>query len=133
MTASTALVGPVSRVWFVDGSFLPFTPPRDTCDIRYAACREHRTACDCREAQFAERVREQAMELREINAVIGEVLKGHPTFAPVDFLDAFQDVADESGPVCRCTGCVIVRDLYRRHVATRSPSQQWREARGESS
>lgn len=31
-----------------------YRPPRDTCDPRYAACREHRVACDCREAHMAE-------------------------------------------------------------------------------
>lgn len=130
MSATKELVGPVSRIWFVDGTFQSYTPPVDTCDIRYAACRVHSPACDCREAQFAEHVREQAMELREIRAAFGEALKGHPTFAPVDFLDARQDIADESGPVCRCTGCVIVRALYRASVPTRSPAQQWREQRG---
>lgn len=127
------LVGPVSRIWFVDNTALAYTPPRDTCDIRYAACREHRPACDCREAQFAEHVCELSMELREIKAAIGDALRGHPTFAQIDAAQPFSDIAAESGPVCRCTGCVIVRALYREHVSTRSPVEQWREERGESS
>lgn len=130
MPATKELVGPVSRVWFVDNTFQPYTPPRDTCDLRYAACREHRTACDCREAQFAEHIREQSMELREIKDAFGEILAGHPTFAPLDAAEQFSDIASESGPVCRCTGCAIVRALYRQAVPTRSPSQQWREEAG---
>jgi hypothetical protein len=127
------LVGPVSRIWFVGNTFQAYTPPRDTCDIRYATCREHHPACDCREAQFAEHVSELSMELREIKAAIGDALKGHATFAQIDAGKPLSDIAAESGVVCRCTGCVIVRALYRRYVPTRSPVEQWREERGESS
>lgn len=31
-----------------------YRPPRDTTDPRYTACRQHRVACDCREAHMAE-------------------------------------------------------------------------------
>lgn len=130
MSATTSLVGPIPRICFADESTQAYDAPRDTCDLRYRACREHHPACDCREATFAEHVRELSNELREIKAVIGDTLKGHPTFAPVDFTNAFQDVASEDGPVCRCTGCVIARELYRRCVPTRSPWMQWREFRG---
>lgn len=31
-----------------------YRPPGNTCDPRYAACTQHRVACDCREAHMAE-------------------------------------------------------------------------------
>lgn len=39
--------------------------PKDTLDPRYAACSDHRVACDCREAEHAETVAELLAELRE--------------------------------------------------------------------
>jgi len=124
------LVGPLARVWFVDGTALAYSPPRDTCDIRYAACREHSTACDCREAQFAEVRAEMSAELNEIKDALrrafGEALKGHPTFGPLDG----PDFDGEDCAVCRCTGCVIARALYRDHVRARSPLDQCCETTG---
>lgn len=39
--------------------------PKDTLDPRYAACTDHRVACDCREAERAETIAELLAELQE--------------------------------------------------------------------
>lgn len=131
------LVGPLRRVWFSGNVIRGYDLPRDTCDVRYEACAEHRTACDCREATFAEVRAELSYELREIKdaltAVLADALKGHPTFAPPDEDDWALDVAAEDGPVCRCTGCVIARALYRAHISARTPLMQYSETAGGAS
>lgn len=128
------LVGPVPRIWFVGSAWAAYQPPRDTLDNRYAACREHRPACDCREAMFAEDRAELSGELREIKTalatVLADTLKGHPTFGRLDE----DDFMAELGPVCRCTGCVIVRALYRDyHISARTPFDQYRETADDAS
>jgi hypothetical protein len=78
-----------------------YTPPRDTCDPRYVACTDHHPACDCREAEMAENVKELRYEYREIREAFDTFLAGHPTYADTD------------GQVpCQCTGCVIARAAH---------------------
>lgn len=113
---STELVGPLPTVRFyggprpVGGLFarnkgrnLPavaYTPPKNTLDPRYAACTEHRVACDCREAEFAEHKQEARAEWQRVDDVIVSTLRGHATWprTPTD-------------PGCLCTGCQIARRL----------------------
>jgi hypothetical protein len=125
------LVGPLRRVHFSGRAAHAFDLPADTLDPRYAACVEHRTACDCREAMFAEDRAELSGELRGIKTalavVLGDTLKGHPTFGRLDE----DDFMAETGPVCRCAGCVIARTLYRdHHISVRTPWDQYRETSG---
>lgn len=77
-----------------------YTPPRDTCDPRARACTDHRVACDCREAEFAEYASESRGEWRHLRKVFREVLAGHPT-------RTFSDTSP-----CQCTGCQIARACY---------------------
>jgi len=67
VSVTTALVGPLPQVSFADGTRAVYTPPRDTCDPRAGACTEHRTACDCREALFAEQRQETRAAYEEAN------------------------------------------------------------------
>lgn len=62
MTTTTALVGPLPQIRYQDGTREVYTPPADTRDPRYKACMDHRRACDCREAVFAEQMNEMAGE-----------------------------------------------------------------------
>jgi hypothetical protein len=80
-------------VLFRDGTRVNAEPPQSTMDPRYVACTEHRLACDCREAEYAEEVSEYSGEWRRVCEVLATHLKGHK----VD--------------VCPCTGCVICREL----------------------
>lgn len=98
----TALVGPLPTIHFRDGARKVYTPPRDTCDPRYQACMDHREACDCREAMFAEDRAEWRAERRQTEQAINEVLRGHQTWV---FTVAGRDEMAE----CKCTGCQIVR------------------------
>lgn len=104
---SKALVGPVPRVRFQDGTTTNYQVPRDTLDERYRLCFTHRTACDCREATLAEdRAEWQGMYLGARNAV-KELLAGHPTWVYV-----VSEAPDELGdlrPGCECTGCQVAR------------------------
>lgn len=57
-----------------------YRPPRDTMDPRYAACRRHWVACDCREAHMAEdraELRAYAAENRRFEEAIDAVLALH--------------------------------------------------------
>ncbi len=57
-----------------------YAPPRDTCDPRYAACRTHRVACDCREAHMAEARSEllaYARENRRLEEAVDAALALH--------------------------------------------------------
>jgi hypothetical protein len=106
--ASTALVGPLPSVRFRDGTVLPADPPHDTCDPRWAACAEHRTACDCREAELNEdRAEYRAMYQAVIDAA-ANVLAGHPTnnFNRDEPDGSIRDTG------CMCTGCRIVRASF---------------------
>jgi hypothetical protein len=98
----TALVGPLPTVTFGDGTRVVYTVPRDTCDPRHAACKAHRVACDCREAEFAETISELRAMLRDTEKAVNEILAGHQTWAMTETgRDTFAE--------CRCTGCQIVR------------------------
>lgn len=108
-----AIVGPLQTVVFRGGPWpnpdpttVVYTPPRDTMDPRYVACTEHRVACDCREAEWAEWRQEIRYAENELRAAITEVLAGHPTRQWSDDGNTFTG--------CMCTGCQIVRaaDLY---------------------
>lgn len=109
------LVGPLQRVpfggWFRGGWVIRwYDLPRDTTDIRFRACMDHRVACDCREAALAEELHERAMCMeqtaREVEDARDRVLAGHPTV-----------VWDERGNLdttncCQCHGCQLYRE-YR--------------------
>lgn len=69
MVTAGVLVGPLPQVRFHDGTQLVYTAPRDTLDLRYVACREHRPACDCREAEFAEERSELRGELHRMRSL----------------------------------------------------------------
>ena len=78
-----------------------YTPPRDTCDPRARACTDHRVACDCREAEFAENANEGRMERLSVRQAFREVLAGHPTHT-----------YDDNQTPCQCTGCRIARTAH---------------------
>lgn len=99
---SAELVGPLPSVCFYDGSHVVYTPPKDTCDVRYKACVHHRVACDCREAEFAETVSEMRAEIHATQKVFAEILKGHQTWA-------YTESGEDEFAQCQCTGCQIVR------------------------
>ncbi|WP_460779884.1 hypothetical protein [Nonomuraea fastidiosa] len=82
--------------------------PKNTLDPRWRACRNHHTACDCREAELAEEIAELRSERDLLIRVLREELAEHATWA--------YTTGNERDPVaeCKCTGCVIARrlDLY---------------------
>ena len=78
-----------------------YVPPRDTTDPRARACTDHRVACDCREAVWAEYHSENVAERRHLREVAREVLAGHLTRAYL-----------ENQTPCQCTGCQIVRAAH---------------------
>jgi hypothetical protein len=100
---SAELVGPVPVIRFMDGTQQAYTPPRDTMDIRYAACKDHHPACDCREALFAEDFGEFQGERKEVMAAFAAELAGHATWP------SWQSDPDGPFQVCSCTGCRIAR------------------------
>jgi hypothetical protein len=99
MTTS-ALVGPLPTITFWDGTRVAYTPPRDTLDLRYATCRDHHPACDCREAEMAEERSESRLESRNLRAAFDRILAGHLT-----------RTYDGRTP-CQCTGCQIARAAH---------------------
>jgi hypothetical protein len=117
---STDLVGPLPVIMFGDGSRQAYDSPRDTMDIRFAVCRDHHPACDCREAEFAEHHHEFCAERREIEAAFGAVLAGHATWP------RWTGDPDASFDVCSCTGCVIARRV--RWIRSSSDTEQDRRA-----
>lgn len=103
---STEIVGPLREGVIHFGSWpnttaLPYVPPANTLDPRYAACADHHPACDCREAEFAEELGEWRLQSRQLKQAIGDVLAGHLT-------ESFH--ADRTP--CQCTGCQIVRRAH---------------------
>lgn len=115
----TTLVGPLPTVRFRDGTKVAYQPPRDTTDGgRWKACAEHRVACDCREAEMAERIAELTAQLREVEDAAREILAGHPTYAwEENHLGVGQrDVG------CACTGCRVVRAASLLSVSEFGPS-----------
>lgn len=71
---SAALVGPLPVIRFADGSRIAYEPPKNTCDNRYAACRDHHPACDCREALFAEDRQEHRAAIDDARKVIEHLI-----------------------------------------------------------
>lgn len=106
---STALVGPLSTIRFQDGTKVAYEPPRNTCDKRYSACRDHRPACDCREAHHAEDLGEYRAALREIEDAFREVLRDHATWAFIEGTGGWNFERR-----CQCTGCQIARITHVR-------------------
>ncbi|MEU9888646.1 hypothetical protein [Sphaerisporangium sp. NPDC051011] len=80
--------------------------PKNTLDPRYAACIQHRTACDCREASVAEELGELRAEMGEVRQAFEEMLRGHATW--VEGADGQWDKRLQ----CQCTGCEIARRLH---------------------
>lgn len=97
-TTTKALVGPLPRVHFWGGPrdlawherpWVVYDTPRNTLDPRYRTCRDHRVACDCREAEFAEE-RGEWQAFRDDVRLAEQLVAGH-----------HED--------CACTGCKMVR------------------------
>lgn len=116
---STALVGPLKDVVrFHDGTVVPYVPPRDTMDDnRWRACTDHRVACDCREAEFAERTDELWSELKDAQDAARDILAGHATYAWET-----GDDGKEREIGCMCTGCRIAR---RAHLLASYEAGPW--------
>ncbi|PXY17061.1 hypothetical protein [Prauserella flavalba] len=118
---STDLVGPLPTITFHGGpggfrnpARVAYSLPRNTLDPRFAACRDHRPACDCREALLAENLAELRYEYHAAQRAACEVLAGHRVENP----DAYTD-AERAHLACQCTGCQIVRRshlLDYRHI-----------------
>ncbi len=118
---STELVGPIRTTRLRDGTRLT-AGPRDTMDPRYMLCHgEHRTGCDCYEAERNEQLNEYRQMWEQARAAAREVCAGHPTFP--DYYDRVsygwtadpgkggQHVVDyvPAEACCQCTGCQIIR------------------------
>jgi hypothetical protein len=108
---TAALVGPLPVVRFRGGPGrwddpdppkVAYSPPRDTTDPRFAECTDHRVACDCREALWAEDRQEWAYARREAQEAVDDLLAGHPTWS--------DDGNTFTG--CMCTGCQLARALH---------------------
>lgn len=108
---NTALVGPVPTIRFHDGTRIAYEPPRDTCDNRCAACRDHHPACDCREAHLAEDIGEYRAMLRGIERAFREVLRDHATWAFIKDTDGW-----DFERRCQCTGCQLARSEHLRSM-----------------
>ena len=80
---SGELVGPLPVIRFADGTPQPCTVPANTMDIRYAVCRDHHPACDCREALLAEDAGEYRAMFRQLESAILAAIKGHQTYVCV--------------------------------------------------
>lgn len=111
MTTSTALVGPLPVVRFHDGTVLAADPPRDTCDPRWEACTEHRTACDCREAELNEDRNEYRAMYQAVIEAARRILAGHPTHHYAEVPSDREGMTYEANG-CMCSGCQIVRASY---------------------
>ena len=86
--------------------------PRDTRDPRYAACVNHRTACDCREAELSELINELRGELRLVERAVNTVLAGHVTGSWLDVGEIGCWACQGAAGVCLCSGCQIARAAY---------------------
>jgi hypothetical protein len=100
---SAGLVGPLPVIRFADGTRQAYTPPRNTMDIRYAVCKDHHPACDCREALLAEDVGEYRAMYRDLEQAILAAIKGHQTWA------YRHDGWDDEFAQCKCAACDIAR------------------------
>jgi hypothetical protein len=105
---SAELVGPLPVIGFMDGSTQAYTVPRDTMDIRYAACRDHHPACDCREAHLAEDIHEYRTMYRELEQAVLAAISGHQTYAYTGPSDTGWQGKDVFGQ-CKCQACGIAR------------------------
>lgn len=122
---STEIVGPV--VYF-RGDRLPNkvlrgrvsvlvdrAPPTDTRDPRYIACTDHHLACDCREAEQNEEIREWLGNWQAARDAAQEICGGHPTW-PDYFVEEHSGAYDvtyaRSEDCCQCTGCQIIRKAH---------------------
>lgn len=106
---SGELVGPLQPVRYNGGHRTVVTwadLPRNTCDIRYAACGSHHLACDCREAQQAEDISEYRAMYRELETAILAAIRGHQTYA----YDAWG--WDDELAQCKCQACGIARAAH---------------------
>jgi hypothetical protein len=121
---SGQLVGPVPVIRFMDGTRQAYTPPRNTMDIRYAVCKDHHPACDCREALLAEDINEYRMMFRQLEDAILAAIKGHQTYAYTGRSDTGWSAEDEFGQ-CKCPACVIARAA---HIGFSECMQQRHEA-----
>ena len=118
MTA--VVVGPVPTIRFVDGTRQAYDPPRNTLDIRYAACTDHHPACDCREAEISETFGEFRGERDALTKAFATELADHATWPP------YGESRDRAFQVCSCTGCRIARAVYW----PRTPLDTERDRRG---
>jgi len=55
----------LAQVTFADGTKQPYDVPRSTLDPRHTLCADHHPACDCREAELHEVLREYRQEAHE--------------------------------------------------------------------
>ncbi|WP_431889385.1 hypothetical protein [Nocardiopsis alba] len=83
--------------WFNDRTPTTYVPPANTLDPRYASCTTHRIGCECREGHWHENVQEYRLELSYYQKAVTQIVGDHPTYGSDD------------EPLCRCTGCQIVR------------------------
>jgi len=83
--------------------------PRNTLDLRYPFCRDHRTACVCREAEHAEQLAEYQYELDAVRAAALDVLVGHRLFDWGNDRPGPGFVGGDGPLACQCTGCRLMR------------------------
>lgn len=93
---------------------LPSPLPKNTLDPRYVACVQHRTACDCREAEHAENIAELKAEHQAIKQAFEELLRGHATWVEPPGRNGLFDRRLQ----CQCTGCQIARRVYLGYANT---------------
>jgi hypothetical protein len=105
------LVGPLQPVCYANGPVAWHDLPRNTLDVRYAACGNHHLACDCREAQQAEDIGEFAAMWGEIRRAVLAAIKGHQTYAFTGTDDTGWSGTDEFAQ-CKCQACVIARSAH---------------------
>lgn len=85
---------------------IAYRAPRDTMDPRYAACTNHRVACDCREAEHAEEMAEHRAEWASLRDAARRALAGHQIDHPM----GLTDIERLGFPLCLCSGCVVHRE-----------------------
>jgi hypothetical protein len=124
VAAGTALVGPLRPVRYADGRTEWHDLPRNTLDIRYAACNDHHLACDCREALLAEDTAEYRAMWQELEQAILDAIEGHQTYAFTGTDDSGWSGEDEYAQ-CKCPACVIARSV---HIGFSECMRQHREA-----
>jgi len=105
------LVGPLRPVRYADGRTEWHDLPRNTIDIRYAACHDHHLACDCREAMLAEDIAEYRAMFRDLEQAILDAIKDHQTYAYTGQSDTGWSAEDDFGQ-CKCQACQIARAAH---------------------